>query len=442
MSLEQIVVVNIDRNTKLPTQKGFGIPAILSPDANIPAFTSLVTEFASDSVLTELLGLGLTTASELYKCIAKMVSQSPKVEKIKVIKQTALVAQVTQINIGAVADNTAYTVTLDNTPYTFTSDADATMAEILAGLIAVINPLADFNAVGVDLDTFSITAVNAGRGFSVGLSPNLTSVTTVENNGPVEDIIAARDVDDDWYFLLTTIHTTLQATLLAGYVETVIKLFAYQTNEADARNLALANDTTSAMVLIKNKNYDRTFGIWLADLSEYKIAAMVGLMAPKDPGSATWKFKEAKAISTDKYTSAQKKNVQDKKGNIVNTVAGFNIFEEGVLSSGEFIDIIIGTDWIQARIQEQVFGLFVTEDKVPYDDGGIQSIGLQVEDVLNQAVDRLILVGGEQGPRVTLPKRVDTQAADRAVRFLRNVRFSGFYAGAVHKVQIDGTLSI
>lgn len=37
-----------------------------------------------------------------------------------------------------VANSTAYTVTIDGTPYTYTSDASATLAEILAGLVAVL----------------------------------------------------------------------------------------------------------------------------------------------------------------------------------------------------------------------------------------------------------------------------------------------------------------
>lgn len=55
MSLDTIVKVNIDRNTKLPTKKGFGIPGVISPDAL--NFDSLVTTFSADTALEELLAL-------------------------------------------------------------------------------------------------------------------------------------------------------------------------------------------------------------------------------------------------------------------------------------------------------------------------------------------------------------------------------------------------
>ena len=280
----------------------------------------------------------------------------------------------------------------------------------------------------------------------------MSIANTAANNGPVEDIIKARDIDDDWYFLLTTTSTNLQVELISGYIETQIKLFVYQTDDADSKNLAEASDITGIMKYLKDKAYDRSIGVWVptGDLTEYKQAAWVGLMAPKDPGSATWKFKRVKGVTTDSFTANERKNIEDKNGNVYILIAGINMFEQGVSASGEFIDIMRGTDWIQARIQEQVFALLASQDKVPYDDGGIESVGLQVEDILGQAVIRTILIGADNldddgnslGPSVSVPTRSETTVADRANRFLRDVTFVGFYAGAIHKVQIDGTLSV
>jgi hypothetical protein len=442
MSLDSIVKVNITRDTKVPTQKGFGVPAIISTEATI--LTNLVTTYESDTALESLINDGFTTSSEVYKAAVALVSQNPKVEKFKVIKQSTSIAQVDTINIDTIENNATYQVTVNGVVLEFTSDADATDAEIQAGLIALIDALADVGAVADGTDKITVTSATAGKGYSLAVDSKMSITVVTANNGVVEDLIAARDEDDDWYFLLTTTHTQLQTELIAGYVETIIKLFCYQTNDDDSKDLPATGDTTSVMAVLKSLNYDRSFGVWVptADLGEYKHTGWVGLMAPKDPGSATWKFKEINAASADKFTANEKKNIQDKSGNVYVTIAGINMFEEGVVASGEYIDIMRGTDWIQARIQEQVFGLLTSSEKVPYDDGGIESIGLQVEDVLDRAVDRTILVGGEDAPVVTVPKRSETTKADRANRFLRDVTFTGFYAGAIHKVQIDGTLSV
>lgn len=452
MSLDSIVKVNITRDTKVPTQKGFGIPAILSSEASIIA--NLVTSYSSDTVLEDLIADGFTSASEVYKWASATIAQNPKVETLKVIQQTASVVQVDTNTVDTIVDETTYTDTINGELFEFVSGVGATDAQIVAGLIALINgsdqPVTA--APGGGTDDYTLTADNAGEGFSNAVDANQSIVLSTPNNGPVEDIVAARDEDDDWYFLMTSTSTNLQATIIAAYIETQIKLFCYQTDDANSKDLVAAGDITSLMAILKAKNYDRSLGVWVptADLGEYKQAAWVGIMAPKDPGSATWKFKEGKAITANSFTAQEKKNIEDKSGNIYITVAGLNMFQEGVCASGEFADIMRGTDWIQARIQEQVFGLVTSQDKVPYDDGGIESIGVQVEDVLDRAVDRTILLsadnldddGNSLGPVVTVPKRVDTTKADRAARFLRDVKFTGFYAGAIHKIQIDGILSV
>jgi len=445
MSLDSIVKVNITRDTKVPSQKGFGIPAILSAEAE-NLLAQRVTQYDAETALTSLLADGFTTSSQTYLAAASLISQSPRIEKFKVIKQAPSVAQVSTLTIDTVANNFTYQATHNGILVEFVSDADATDAEIQAGLIALLDAIpsktASFAAGGSN--QIVATADDAGKGFSLSVGTNLSVAETTANLGPVEEIISARDEDDDWYFLLDTTHTNLQVELIAAYIETQIKLYAYQTSDADSKDLAESLDSTGLMKGLKDENYDRSFGIWVpsADLVDYKMAAWVGIMAPKDPGSATWKFKEGNAITANKFSSQEKKNIQDKNGNIYIAIAGFNIFQEGVTASGEYIDIMRGTDWIQARIQEEVYGLLVASDKVPYSDGGIESIGLQVENVLERAVDRLILLGGEEGPVVTVPKRSETTKADRAARFLRDVKFTGNYAGAIHKVQIDGTLSV
>lgn len=445
MSLDSIVKVNITRDTKVPTQKGFGIPAILSTEADA-LLSQRVTTYESDTALESLLADGFTTASQTYLAAAALVGQSPKVEKLKVIKQAASVAQEDTLTIDTIENNATYGVTFNGVLVEYVSDADATDLEIQAGLKALLEAIPNVGATFTENGTnaLDIQSSSAGKGYSVSVTAQMSVAAVTANLGPVEEIVSARDVDDDWYFLLDTTHTPLQVELISAYIETQIKLYAYQTSDANSKDEAETSATPGLMGDLKAQNYDRTFGVWVpaAELVDYKIAAWVGIVAPKDPGSATWKFKEGNGISANKFTAQEKKNIQDKNGNVYVNIAGINMFEEGVVASGEFIDIMRGTDWIQARIQEQVFGLLTSNDKVPYTDGGIESIGLQVEDVLDRAVDRLILVGGEDGPVVTVPKRSETTKADRAARFLRDVRFTGFYAGAIHKVQIDGTLSV
>lgn len=444
-TLSSIVQVNISRDTKVPTQKGFGTPAILSKEA-APIFTApeLIRTYSQETVLESLIADGFTTGSETYKCAAALTRQELQGEEIKVIVQSTEIAQVDTNTVDVVANDTNYQVTINGELFEFTSDADATDAEIVAGLIALINgsdqPVTA--AVGGGTNDYTIMSDDAGRGFSNSVDANQSIANTTANNGPVEDIIAARDQDDDWYALFDTVHTNLQAELVAAYIETQVKLYFYQTSDATTKDVSESLDTDGIMKFLKDKAYDRSIGIWVptADLGEYKLASVAGGQLPKDPGSITWKFKSGAGASAVKFTTNEEKNIEDKNGNIYVRVAGLDMLQQGIVASGEFIDIMRGTDWITARIQEQVFGLLHAEDKVPYDDGGIEAIGLQVEDVLDRAETRTILVAGSSV--VTVPKRSETTKADRAARFLRDITFTGDYAGAIHKVRIDGTLSV
>ena len=110
------------------------------------------------------------------------------------------------------------------------------------------------------------------------------------------------------------------------------------------------------------------------------------------------------------------------------------------MASGEFIDITRGIDWIVARIKENVFGLFTSVEKVPYDDGGLESIGVKIQEILTLAEKRLILVLGSSS--VTVPTRAGSSQADRVNRIARDFKFTGELAGAVNKAIIDGTLTI
>jgi hypothetical protein len=439
--LDNVVQVIIDRQTKLPTRVGFGTPFIL--DINTVQ-TNQVDTFES---LTAMEDAGFTTSNEAYKCALALFSQSPRPVNVKIGKRAANVAQVNNINVTDDDDGT-YTVTINGIAFSFVASSN-TVEQIVDGLVAAINAGSEPVTATDNVTNFNLTADVAGNPFSVVLtanpSDNMVLTTTTANKNSASELSRLRQVDDDFYFVLMTSRTDQDIMHLAAYVETLIKLFAYTTNQADSKNLAPATDTTSIMAKLKALNYDRTFGVWSED--DYPEAAWVGKNAPKDPGSITWKFKNVNGIVADNLTSTEKGNITGtvdsihKNGNVYTTIGGIAMFEEGIVASGEFIDIMHGTDWIQVRIQENVFYLLTNEDKIPFTDKGAQQIVTQIEQILTLAVNNGILKN-DPAPTVTVPKVADIIAADKAARFLQNVKFEGQYQGAVHKVKIEGTLTV
>lgn len=441
MNLDSIVQVQIDRITKFPTQAGFGTPAVL--DINVIQATDVLVV----SEIDEMIDAGFATSDQAYKAVAALLSQNPRPPEVKVLKRAANVAQVNTVTVGGAADGT-YSITINGVLFSFVAVGN-TATQIRDGLVTAINAGAEpVTAAPVAADMLTLTADVAGVGFSTVLASTgspLTQVFTTANVGADTELARLREIDDDFYFLLTTDRTVVFLKQLSAAVELLIKLFAFETDDADSKNLAVMTDTTSLFAVLVAANRDRTFYVWTktANLPTYPAAAWVGKLAPKAPGSATWKFKSVSGPAADALTSTELANIQGKNGNVYVVRGGISMFEEGVLASGEYIDIIHGTDLIQARIQEAVFGLFVTEDKVPMDNGGIEAVALQVEEVLvNVGVGNNILRGGDDAPVVTVPDISDVPAPDRAARFLDGVEFEGFYSGAIHKTKIQGRLSV
>ncbi|MCD8295844.1 MAG: DUF3383 domain-containing protein, partial [Clostridia bacterium] len=130
------------------------------------------------------------------------------------------------------------------------------------------------------------------------------------------------------------------------------------------------------------------------------------------------------------------------------TCAGKDILLDGKCMSGEWIDVIRFRDYLLNDIQERVFNLFIKNAKIPYTDSGIALIQNQIISALKNGQD----VGGiadsytdddgneVDGYTVTVPTVSGVSDGDRASRLLANVKFTARLAGAIHIVEITGTL--
>lgn len=387
----------------------------------------------------EEVGVDFSTSDAEYKKASALFGQDLKPEKVKIARRRTPVAQKNNVDVTTVTDNTDYTVTINGTEFTFNSGVSATASAIVDGLIAAIGGGSEPVSTVDNGDDFDITADTPGESFDIQVTTNMTLTTVTANQGMASDIAKAEETDSDWYFAIIT--TTLELDILEGAkaTETRIKLFAYETNDADVRN----NVANNIAAKLKEKSYDRTFGIYLTDSASEPEAAWVGGQAPKDPGSITWKFKQLSGVTVDDLTTTDKSNLETNNVNHYTTVGGVNITQQGTVTSGEFIDIMRGTDWIQARIEEDVYSTLVNENKVPFTNEGIDVIKSRILAVLKRAVNNGILVNTPEQPlKVEAPDVTEISTQDKANRLLQTVTFEGFYSGAIHKVKIQGFLSV
>ena len=78
---------------------------------------------------------------------------------------------------------------------------------------------------------------------------------------------------------------------------------------------------------------------------------------------------------------------------------------------------------------------------MPYTNQGIDVFRSIVNGVLQLGIDQGILTASP-APVVTAPDISQVDTADKTARTLRNINFTATFAGAIHKVTVQGTISV
>lgn len=436
-TLDSIVTVTITTEGVRVTQAGFGTPLIMT--MKVPAaFTERYREYAATS---EMVTDGFATTDPAYLAATAVFSQSPRPETVIVGRQAGTPsAQTVKLTpVAPVANSTAYTVTINGTDFTYTSDATATVAEITAGLEALINaggePVTATDNI-TDLDLVSDVAVDL---FTLEVNRKLLErKDNSADDGIVADITAVTDENDDWYALLLTRESEAEILAAAAHIETLKKTMFYATADDEVYDSGVTTDVMSDM---ETAAYTRSMGIYHTKPHQYAAAAWAGNMLPRDPGSATPKFKTLAGVDSYLLTTTETSSLEAKNGNHYQEVAGVNITQQGVVASGEFYDVIRFIDFLTARMQEGVFERLAALAKIPFTDQGIAVVEAEVRAALQLGIGTGGLAA-DPAPAVSVPRAADVSTANKANRVLPDVTFEATLAGAIHSTQISGVVSV
>lgn len=434
-NISEIVDVQISLETQAISQEGFGVPLVLGDNATFGDRIRYYTTLAAvedDFLITD----------EEYLAAQAIFSQEVNVERMAIGKMASRVAMVQLLDFDAdFVTGNVINLDVDGVaigPINFTTDHATT-----AGLLeAALEATASIGAVTVAGNNLTINAAAAGIPFEItnvvvtgGASqPVGTLTTTTPNHGVAEDLSEIEEIDNGWYGVLITSTTAGDILQAAAWTEARRKIFAARTNAA----AAITTATTDIASLLEALNYDRTFISYNADTNDFIDAASFGENFPFTPGSRTWKFKTYAGVVADNLTDTETANAKGKNLNTYRTIAGRDIFSEGVMASGEFIDVIHGIDLLQYDIETEIFTVLANSPKVPYTDAGIATI----ENVLRGVLERKKRENFISSYTVTVPKVADISQPNRAARFLPDIKFNAVLAGAIHKTQINGVVTV
>jgi len=274
-------------------------------------------------------------------------------------------------------------------------------------------------------------------------SPRLSRVCVgFRDTDPVETVAealtAAVEAGADFYGVTTTSRVLADQESLASWCETAEKLGAV----ASAEDVDKAVDESGILFTLEDEGYDRTFGFYHSDAAEsFPEMCLLARQFSLDPGSSTYANKTLTGISADTLTDTEKSAIEGKNGNCYIEIAGVSLTRYGTVGSGEYIDVIVGLDWLKARMAERIFGMIASEEKVPYTDAGVASIAAHVKAQLLQGITKGILAADPE-PEVYTVAVADVDSADKAARLYPDVTWSAVLAGAIHKVEVSGRVSV
>lgn len=274
--------------------------------------------------------------------------------------------------------------------------------------------------------------------FNQKLSPEAAYVFNAYEASPPS--IATKIItftNQDFYFLLLTDTTKARAIEANTYAENNDKVVA-----------VASSDTTLVDDLAVATNI---FVVFATDPSTHPEAAIVGLQAPKTPGSTNWRWQIVNGISAEESDTLINAAISG-NGNVFASQSGLTYFLDGSMTNGLFIDQKRSRDYIKARISEAFLALFVAEDKIPYDDTGINTLKGTLSDRLNAFGDQGIIAAAVSATEVeqsfnntyqytiTAPTRAQVIANDPndVVNRSYSMTFDYVESGAINDLTVTG----
>lgn len=297
------------------------------------------------------------------------------------------------------------------------------------------------SAVGDDFATTDDEYLAAQLYFSQARTPQQLVIGRIDAGDAdiAESIDAVIEENDDWYALILIDRTQSVVEAAAAKVESLKKIFITASADTDILDPVATSDVA---YVLQQLSYTRTAVLYHSTAATaWPEAGWLGRMLPLEPGEGTWKFKTIAGVAADALTEAQITAASDKNANVYISIGGVSITSEGVMVGGEYIDVTRFIDFFTSRLQENVYSVLVNSEKVPYTTKGI----IAIKNAVGQTVQLGLGVGGiapDPVPVISTPELVNIPTADKAARVLKNVEFAFTLAGAIHKVEVQGFVSV
>lgn len=278
--------------------------------------------------------------------------------------------------------------------------------------------------------------------------------TAVPGTTLTTDLTNLRNADAAWFgLILADAQSEAQIVQAAAWAETEPVLLLTHDIDSDEET----DDEEGVARALKDLGYLHTKPFHTRkNHGRFPEAVAFGVVhGPFVPGQADWEFKTLPGIEADAFS-------EDVINRIVGTgtdpLAGKNgtVYVEaipagvnegtaitigGLVSGGEWADVVTGLLWLDSELDLASFDFRVNAEKVPFTDAGIDRYHGVVQNVLLRAAREPYNILVESSLTSQATPRAETEAADRQARRYRSVRFGGEVQGAIRHFDISGTVA-
>lgn len=425
--LTDIIEIQISRETAAVAQTNF----------NVPLFVSSHTNFAERArVYSSLLEVAddFGTTESAYIAAQKLFAQQLVPSNIVIGRRQVPAAT---INVGTVTVGNTYTMTINDTVFSYTAVTGDDAPKIATGLKATYQ-VTPITGVTVTNNLDGTLTVASANDWSLKVSAGLTKASAPATESWADTMTAVQNDNDTWYAATIESHATVDVLAVAAVIEAQKKIFATSSQSADIKTTG----TTDLFSQLQALGYMRTFGIWSATAdSQFPEAAWVGYQLQEQPGSNTWAYKGLNGATVSKLSPTESTNIKAKNGSTYEVVGGTPSTIGAKMFGGEWIDVMVFVDWLEARMTERLWFRMRNSKKIPYTAAGATMIEAEIRGQLNDG----IRVGGladAPAPTVFIPDVLSVSANARANRIFEGITFEARLAGAIHFVKIKGTVTV
>lgn len=376
---------------------------------------------------------GFDTNGETYQWAVQFFGQFVKPEKILIGYQLG------EATITLVLGNeTLYKFVVNGTTVSYTSDVDATAAEVSAGVQAAIDAVAGVDAVDASPDvTVSATGTDP---FALQVHSDSAAVASItwaaDASESAETAIGlVRTVNATWTALAVQASDSVTHTPIMSLTRITDRYITYlRSRDTTVRD---SFDTTPYKTEADLIN-DRVHLSYTDIATNYPDAVAMSIMLTRDPGEINLNMSRVRSILPDTFTDTQYAELDSNRISYIDTVGGTNVAIGGKMLGGEWLHIQRNIDWLIVTSTLQCLNVFIQNDIVGHDQNGY-AIFIDVLEVTGDTAEgQGVLVSGTSGAQLT----AEPTAEDRVAQELNNLELFGQVRYAINTIDLTIRLSV